>query len=65
MSRFSLNHVPLVPVIKCGQIRKRCRNVSIIGVSSLVNQSDLDYRMHNFNLCNKETPAGTYHNHYW
>jgi len=33
MSQPSLNRVS---VIKCSQIRKRCRNLSIIGVSSLV-----------------------------
>jgi len=33
MFKLSLNHVL---VIKCGQIRKRCGNASIIGVSSLV-----------------------------
>jgi len=41
-SRF-VSKPPLnsVSVIKCSQIRKRCRNVSVIGVSSLVNQQDL------------------------
>jgi len=33
MSKPSLNHVS---VIKCSQIMKRCRNASIIGISSLV-----------------------------
>ena len=32
---------------------------------SLVNQSDLDYRTHNLNLCNKVIPAGTQHNQHW
>jgi len=41
MSKPSLNHVS---IIVCSQIRKICRNASIIGVSNLVNQSDLDYR---------------------
>jgi len=35
MSKPSLNYVS---VIKCSQIRKLCRNASIISVSSLVNQ---------------------------
>ena len=38
MWKPSLNHVS---VIKCGQISKSWRNASIIGVSSLVNHSDL------------------------
>jgi len=62
MSKPSLNHVS---VIKCSQIRKSCRNSSIIGVGSLVNQSDLDHRTHHLNLCNKEIPAGTQHNQHW
>jgi len=37
MSKPSLNHIS-VSIIKCSQITKRCRNDSIIGVSSLVNQ---------------------------
>ena len=59
MSKTSLYHVS---VIKCSQIRKSCRNTSIIGVSSLVKQSDLDYRTNHLNFCNKERPAGMQHN---
>jgi len=41
-------------VIKCSQIRKRSRNAML---NNLLNQSDLDYRTHYFNLCYKEIPA--------
>ena len=54
MSKPSVNHFS---VIKWTQTRKSCRNASIIGVSSLVNQSDLDCRTHHLNLCNKGIPA--------
>ena len=62
MSKPSLNHVS---VIKCSQIRESSRNSSFTGVSSLFNRSDLDYRTHHFNLCNKEIPAGTQHSQHW
>jgi len=58
MSKPSLNHVS---VTKCSQIRKSCLNSSIIGVSSLVKQSDLDYRR-NHHSCKEEIPVGTQHN---
>jgi len=59
MSKPSLNHVS---IIKCSQTRQRCLNASIISVSSLANQKDLDYRTHHLNLCNKEIPARMQHN---
>jgi len=57
VQKSSRNHVSAV---QYSQVRKRCRNASIIGVSSLVNQSSFDYyRTHHLNSFN-ETNSSWY-----
>jgi len=59
LCRTFTNHAS---VIHCSQVRKRCLNASIIRVSSLINQWDLEYRAHHLNLfLTEQIPAGTQH----